>query len=51
MPPSCAQLRGFAIGARVALLQQHNANHNYKLVSILRYDDIVQGLRALLAGR
>jgi len=26
MPPSCALLDGFAIGARVALLWQHNAN-------------------------
>ena len=26
MPPSCALLGGFAIGARVALLWQHNAN-------------------------
>jgi len=25
-PPSCALLGGFAIGARVALLRQHNAN-------------------------
>jgi len=33
---------GFAIGARVALLWQHNANSSYKLASILRYDDIVR---------
>jgi len=26
MPPSCAVLGGFAIGARIALLWQHNAN-------------------------
>jgi len=26
MPHSCAQLGGFAIGARIALLWQHNAN-------------------------
>jgi len=26
MPPSCALLGGFAIGAQVALLWQHNAN-------------------------
>jgi len=26
MPPSCALSGGFAIGARVALLWQHNAN-------------------------
>ena len=26
MPPSCALLGGFAIGARVAFLWQHNAN-------------------------
>ena len=42
MPPSCALLGGFAIGARVALLWQHNANPSYKLASILRYDDIVR---------
>ena len=33
---------GFAIGARVALLWQHNANPSYKLASISRYDDIVR---------
>ena len=42
MPPSCALLGGFAIGARVALLWQHNANPSYKLASIPRYDDIVR---------
>jgi len=31
MPPSCALLGGFAIGGRVALLWQHNANRSYKL--------------------
>ena len=46
---------GFAIGVRVALLWQHNANPSYKLASIPRYDDIVRtagwaGLRALLAA-
>jgi len=41
-------LGGFAIGERVALLWQHNANPSYKLASIPRYDDIV--LRALLAA-
>jgi len=35
-------LGGFAIGARVALLWQHNANPSYKLTSIPRYDDIVR---------
>jgi len=55
MPPSCALLCGFAIGSRVALLWQHNANPSYKLASIPRYDDMVRanarrGLRALLAG-
>jgi len=30
MPPSCALLGGFAIGARVALQWQHNANRSYK---------------------
>ena len=39
LPPSCALLGGFAIGARVALLWQHNANPSYKLASIQRYDD------------
>jgi len=33
---------GFAIGARVALLWQHNANPSYKLASIPRYADIVR---------
>jgi len=32
----------FAIGARVALIWQHNANPSYKLTSIPRYDDIVR---------
>ena len=40
--PSCALLGGFVIGARVALLWQHNANLSYKLASIPRYDDIVR---------
>jgi len=40
--PSRALLGGFAIGARVALLWQHNANPTYKLASISRYDDIVR---------
>jgi len=44
MPPSSALLGGFAIGARVALLWQHNANPSYKLASIPRYDDIVRTL-------
>jgi len=55
LPPSCALLGGFAIGARVTLLWQHNACPSYKLASIPRYDDIVQrpagrGLRGLLAA-
>jgi len=29
MPPSCALLGGFVIGARVALLWQYNANPSY----------------------
>ena len=37
--PSCALLGGLAIGARVALLWQHNANPSSKLASIPRYDD------------
>jgi len=35
-------LGGFAIGARVALLWQHNTNPSYTLASIPRYDDIVR---------
>jgi len=52
LPPSCALLGRFAIGARVALLWQHNANPSYKLASIPRYDDIVRTLggRGWLAG-
>ena len=53
MTPSCALMGGFAIGARVALLWQHNANPSYKLASISGYDDSAnarRGLRALLAG-
>jgi len=42
LPPSCALLGGFAIGARVAFLWQHNANPSYNLASIPRYDDIVR---------
>ena len=42
MLPSCAVLGGFAIGARVALLWQHNANPSYKLASTPRYDNIVR---------
>jgi len=34
MPPSYALLGGFAIGARLALLWQRNANHSYKLAFI-----------------
>jgi len=30
MPPSCALLGGFAIGARVVLLWQHNAKPSYR---------------------
>jgi len=42
MPPSCAVFGGFAIGARVALLWQQNANPTYKLTFISRYDNISQ---------
>jgi len=35
MPLSCALLGGFAIGARVALLGQHNANAKYQRVLVL----------------
>jgi len=49
MPPSCALLGGFAIGARVALLWQHYVNHSYKLafvsditVFVLKSDDKLQ---------
>jgi len=34
MSPSCALLGGFAIGARLALLWQHNANPSYKLAFV-----------------
>ena len=34
MPPSCALLGGFAIGAGVALVWQHNANRSYKLAFV-----------------
>jgi len=34
MPPSYALLGGFAIGARVALLWQRNANRSYKLAFV-----------------
>jgi len=49
MRPSCALLGGFAIGARVVLLWQHNANPSYKLASIPRYDDIVRTLGRVCA--
>ena len=49
MPPSCALLGRFAIGAQVALLWQHNANYSYKLASISRYDDIVRTLGGVCA--
>jgi len=53
MPPICALLGGFAIGARVALLWQHNANPSYKLACTLRYDNIVydRSLLRTLFGR
>jgi len=41
-PPSCALLGGFAIGARVALLWQHNTKPSYNLASSPQYDDIVR---------
>jgi len=34
MPPSCALLGGFTIGAPVALLWQHNANRSYNLAFV-----------------
>jgi len=34
MPPSCALLGGFAIGARVALIWQHNLNRSYNLAFV-----------------
>jgi len=34
MPSSCALLGGFAIGARVALLWQHNVNRSYKFAFV-----------------
>jgi len=39
----------FAIGARIALLRQDNANPSYKLASIPRYDHIVQTLGGVCA--
>jgi len=42
MPSSCALLGGFAIGARVALLWQHNGIPIYKLASTPRYDNTVR---------
>jgi len=48
-PPSCALLGGFTIGARVALLWQHNANPSYKLASIPGYDHIVRTLGGVCA--
>jgi len=51
MPPSCALLGGFAIGAQVALLWQHHANPSYKLASIPRYDDIVRTIGGICACR
>jgi len=44
MPHSYALLGGFAIGARVALLWQHNANRSYKLVFVS--DIAVFGLKS-----
>ena len=35
MPPSCALLGGFVIGARVALLWQHSANAKCQRVLVL----------------
>jgi len=35
MPPSCALLGGFAIGAQLALLWQHNANAKCQRVYML----------------
>ena len=49
MPPSCALLGEFAIGVRVALLWQHNANPSYNLASIPRHDDIVRTLGGVCA--
>jgi len=49
MLPSCALLGGFAIGALVALLWQHNANPSYKLASIPRYDDTARTLSGVCA--
>ena len=34
MPPSCALLGGFAIGAQVVLLWQYNANRSYKFAFV-----------------
>jgi len=42
MAPSCALLGTLAIGARVALLWQHNTNPSYKLACTPRYDNILR---------
>jgi len=42
MSPICTLLGEFAIGARVALLWQHNTNPSDKLASISGYDNINQ---------
>jgi len=42
MAPSCALLGGFAIGAQVPLLWQHNAKSSYKLPSMPIYDTTVR---------
>jgi len=49
IPHRCALLGGFAIGARVALLWQHNVNPSYKRVPIPRYDYIVRMLGGVCA--
>jgi len=41
MPPSCALLGGFAIGAQVVLLWQHNASHSYNLAFVSDTDVFV----------
>ena len=47
MPPSCALLGGFAIGERVVLLWQHNANAKCQRVLVLALcpvDVVVTGM-------
>jgi len=50
MPPSCALLGGFPIGARVVLLWQHNAKASYKYERDTLASALVLSLYAWLYG-